>query len=32
MQVRDIPEPSTLAVLAAGVGAMLFGLRRKSHV
>jgi len=35
MQIRDItpvPEPSTLAFLAAGVGAMLFGFRRKSHV
>jgi hypothetical protein len=34
MQVRDLgveptPEPSTLAVLAAGVGAIVFGLRRK---
>jgi PEP-CTERM motif len=33
-QVRDlgvlaVPEPSTLAILAAGVGAMFFGLRRK---
>jgi PEP-CTERM motif len=36
-QVRDlgvipVPEPSTLAVLAAGVGAMLFGFRRKNRV
>jgi hypothetical protein len=35
VQVRDItgvPEPSTLAFLAAGTGAMLFGFRRKCRV
>ena len=34
MQLRDItpvPEPSTLAVLTMGTGAMLFGLRRKNR-
>jgi hypothetical protein len=34
MQLRDItavPEPSTLAFLAAGAGAMLVGFRRKSR-
>jgi hypothetical protein len=34
LQVRDItpaPEPSTLAVLAMGTGAMLFGFRRKNR-
>ena len=34
-QVRDlgvVPEPSTLAVFAAGAGAMLFGFRRKNRV
>ena len=33
LQVRDLtlaPEPSTLALLAVGAGAMLFGFRRKS--
>jgi len=32
-QVRDLtpaPEPSTLALLTVGAGAMLFGFRRKS--
>ena len=35
LQVRDItpvPEPSTLALLATGVGAMLYGFRRKCCV
>jgi hypothetical protein len=35
LQVRDlgvVPEPSTLAVFAAGAGAMLFGFRRKNRV
>jgi hypothetical protein len=34
LQLRDItpvPEPSTLAVLALGTGAMMFGFRRKSR-
>jgi PEP-CTERM motif len=34
-QVRDlgaVPEPSTLAMLAAGAGAMFFGFRRKNRV
>ena len=34
LQLRDItpvPEPSTLAFLATGAGAMLFGFRRKSR-
>ena len=34
LQVRDItpvPEPSTLAVLATGAGALLFGFRRKNR-
>jgi PEP-CTERM motif len=34
LQLRDItpvPEPSTLAVLAMGTGAMLFGFRRKNR-
>ncbi len=33
LQLRDltsVPEPSTVAVLVAGVGAMLFGLRRRT--
>jgi hypothetical protein len=32
LQIRDItpvPEPSSLALLASGAGAMVFGLRRK---
>jgi PEP-CTERM motif len=33
LQLRDlsIPEPSTIAVLAAGMGILFFGLRRKSR-
>jgi PEP-CTERM motif len=31
LQVREVPEPSTLAFLAMGTGALFFGFRRKNR-
>jgi hypothetical protein len=32
LQVRAVPEPSTLAIFTGGAGALIFGLRRKCRV